>query len=162
MSSNYRNLLVNLGVIAKLEKMDKLNTMYQIFYREKPSFFTSLSRWYRDDNQDKTMLAVEELINQALLALENENYSSRESVKLFKYVYGCVDGLSNLRMTYKDKDSTYEHITILIETIKELPQTFPSIHQRYLEMYSNPMNSGPYEDLSCESSSSPSMHHPSP
>lgn len=142
--------MVNLGVVSKLEKMDKLNVMYQIFYREQPGLFTYLSRRWRQDSPDKTMCAVEELIDQAMVTLENNNFPLKQSVKLFKYLYESENGLVNLRSTYKEKDDIDERATILIEIVRDLPTTFPTLFEEYLLKYGDHTLPTINENLACE------------
>lgn len=149
MSNNYRNTLVNLGVIGKLEKMDKLNTFYQIFYREKPGILQSFQRWLRDDNQMKTSSAIEDLVNGAITAIENNVYDKTRTLKLYKYLLESENGIVNLRETYKNNDSTDEQLTIIIDTLRELPLTFPTLHREYLSKYIQVINEEEDEIVEC-------------
>lgn len=139
-NTKLRNVLVNLDVISKLEKMDKLNTYYQNFSREKPSMLTSLSRWVRSDDQMKTCLALEELINTCISLIRNHEYDENSSVKLVRYLMASRQGLDNLRYTYSDNEITYAMLTLIIETVDDIPKMFKDIYKRVEEEYKTTTN----------------------
>lgn len=135
MGSNYRNMLVNLDVLSKVEKLDKLCTCYKIFYREKAGFYTWLSRRYRLENKDKSIEGVETLINTCFLSLERKTYQDKDLVKLIKYIMDARQGLLNLKYTYSEHDDTVASLRILLEIIDDLPTNYPDLYAKYLEKY---------------------------
>lgn len=124
-NTSLRNILVNLDVISKVEKMDKLNTYYKNFVREKPGMFTSLARWIRNDDQIKTCNGIEDLINSCMNLLKGTDLNEASTIKLLRYMLSCRIGLENLRHTYIENDTTNAMLTLLIETLDELPKMFP-------------------------------------
>lgn len=138
-NTNLRNILVNLDVISRLEKMDKLNTYYQNFIREKPSVITSFSRWFRNDDQLKTCMSLEALVNQCMDSLSKKQFDDNSSIKLIKYLMASRNGIENLRYTYSDNDTTNAMLTLIIETIDEIPNMFKEWYKKVEEEYKHNM-----------------------
>lgn len=131
MSNNLTDILVNLDVIAQVAKMEKLNTFYSKFEREKPSWITPIKRYWRGDYSEKTVNAIDKLVDAAVKSIEKQSYDERTLFKIYKFLMRAVAGLKNLRYTYDDIDSTRSHLSIIIDRLEELPTLFTVFNKRY-------------------------------
>lgn len=123
----HTNMLINLEVISGLEKMDKLNTFYNVFQREKPGVLTTMKRWIRDDSKDRTVNAIHRLVRDSIIAIKEKKYNDIQLYDLYRYTVKAKRGLQNLLSTYNEYDAVTAHITIIINEIEKLEDKYREI-----------------------------------
>jgi len=109
--------LINLKVISKLKRGEKLNTRFYRFTIEStsllsPSFFT---RWVNGESRDQTVDAVDSLVSSCIV--QGSQMNEQEISKLIDQLFQVGRGLKNLIETYKDDCTTCAGIELVLEKI---------------------------------------------
>jgi hypothetical protein len=111
---------INLKVISKLEKGQKLNCKNDLFTIENPGglfYYTSFLRWIRDDSRKSTFNSLSELIKECLHDIEKETFGCDNTKKLIVELILSLNGIKNLISTY-ELDITFQaSMELLIDSI---------------------------------------------
>ena len=104
--------LVNLKVVARLKRGQKLNTRMHYFQIVDKSIFNTMSifRWINGESREQTISSLTELVKSCI---NKDVLSSEDTLIVVEEVIKTSQGLCNLVFTYSD-DSTVESSLILI------------------------------------------------
>ena len=114
------NLLINLKIIALLEKNDKISINDELIIIDHNTLFQGMKRWWFESNRMKGIIFIETLINtidtnyKTLIRKTKTTPANNKLINTIQlYLTNAVDGLENMKLTYKD-DKEY---TSKIDTI---------------------------------------------
>lgn len=109
--------IVNLKVVAKLKKGDKLNTRLQHYGIEPPGIFStaSIMRWINGESRRQTINALDTLITSCI---KQANLSDNEIATLVEQLYHTSTGIENLIFTYKDDVTSVSGLELIIQKIR--------------------------------------------
>lgn len=105
-------LFRNMEVVGKLQEYDKLSTVRQDFYIDKPSYTTACIRTFRGDRYDLNVQNIENNIDELIRGVQSINdpvYTLRATEHLKK----ARRGLVNLERTYIDRVQAQAAILVL-------------------------------------------------
>jgi hypothetical protein len=106
-------IVINLKLLETLDKNQKLVTRDSYLNIESRSLIPEfIRRWNRQDNRNETILKINNIINQAIVNINNEKYNIKE------YLYKSKIGISNLKQTYSTCSQTCARLDILLDKIK--------------------------------------------
>lgn len=110
---------INLKVISKLEKGQKLNCKNELFTIENPGLFNyqAVLRWFREDSRKTTFNSLSELIKECLHDIEKESFGKDNTKKLIVELILSVNGLKNLMNTYESDVTFQASMELLIDSI---------------------------------------------
>ena len=114
------NLLINLKIIGLLEKNDKISINDELIKIDHNTLFQGMKRWWFESNRMKGIIFIETLINtidtnyKTLIRKTKTTPANNKLINTIQlYLTNAVDGLENMKLTYKD-DKEY---TSKIDTI---------------------------------------------
>lgn len=135
--------ITNLKILSKIKQQDKLFFENNHFSIDTWSYMQPITRWYYNESRVSTVRYLEEFISKVFetidiiydsemksgVSLDNTYYTriSGNSSPVFKEensaliltfineMKNCIDGLNNLKQTYKDDISTVSSIDLIIE-----------------------------------------------
>uniref|UniRef100_A0A6C0EHW6 Uncharacterized protein n=1 Tax=viral metagenome TaxID=1070528 RepID=A0A6C0EHW6_9ZZZZ len=114
------NLLINLKIIGLLEKNDKISINDELIIIDHNTLFQGMKRWWFESNRMKGIIFIETLINtidtnyKTLIRKTKTTPANNKLINTIQlYLTNAVDGLENMKLTYKD-DKEY---TSKIDTI---------------------------------------------
>ena len=113
--------LINLKVVAKIKRGDKLNTRLQQFSIETNSgtfgnIAGSFFRYFSGESRMQTVFALDTLITSSIAKTHGLNCEELEAFKLQLYQTG--GGIENLIYTYKDDQTTTSGLELVSQKIK--------------------------------------------
>lgn len=109
--------IINLKVVSKLKRGEKLNTRFYRFTIESTNLLSTsaIFRWLNGESRDQTIDALDSLISSCV----NQNgLSERENTDLVEQLLSASEGIKNLAQTYKDDQTTCAGIEMILEKIK--------------------------------------------
>lgn len=114
-------LWINLKVLGKLPAFAKLNTFHELFYIETGTFYNPIGIWrlLRGDNRTLALKRINMLIEQAKLVLSLHENTALE-INLTNHLYKSIEGVSNLKKTYENDETTIAALDRLLDKIKNL------------------------------------------
>ena len=106
-------LIINLKVLSKLDKNNKLTTKEK-FLNLQSSYMLpeALSRWWNGDNRDESLKFLDNLATKSIKFL-NENDDLLQNIK------ESLIGLENLKDTYSKCTQTNARLDVIIEKINK-------------------------------------------
>lgn len=109
--------VINLKVVAKLKRGDKLNTRLYRFTIEETSIFSPafFFRWVNGESRDQTIDALDTLISSCIT---QNGLSQRETMDLVDQLMMTSRGIKNLAETYKDDQTCVAGIEMILEKIE--------------------------------------------
>ena len=115
-SSIDTNRIVNLKVIAKLKRGDKLNTRLHRFTIDRTSVFSPafIYRWVNGESREQTIDSIDSLITSCVTQV---GLDERETNDLVEQLVVATEGIRNLAQTYKDDQTACAGIEMIIEKI---------------------------------------------
>lgn len=117
---------INLKIISKLEKGQKLNCKRELFTIEQQDMFyySSILRWIREDSRHRTFTALSNLIKDCLNDIEFNTYGSHNTKKLIIQLISSLNGIKSLMYTY-DSDITFQSsMELLIDSIEIVKEKY--------------------------------------
>ena len=108
--------LVNLKVVARLKRGQKLNTRMHYFQIvDKSSFYPSaFYRWINGESREQTISSLTELVNSCI----NTDVLRKDDIPIIvEEVVKTSAGLCNLIFTYSDETTVESALTLIIEQI---------------------------------------------
>ena len=138
--------LTNLKILSQIKDGDKLYYLNGIFSIDSPTYTQGIFRWYYSESRNITLKNLEDLLSNLFKtidliykkelnteqSLENNYYSrmisksnnnifneegKNELLTFITEMKNCINGLSNLKLTYKVDISTVSSIDVIIEKI---------------------------------------------
>ena len=108
--------IINLKVVGKIKRGEKLNTRFYRFTIEttsmlSPQFFY---RWLNGESRDQTIDALDSLISSCV---NQSGLSERENIDLVDQLIHASSGIKNLAQTYKDDQTTCAGFEMILEKI---------------------------------------------
>ena len=112
--------VINLKVVAKLKRGQKLNTRLQQYTIEPTpgtiSAFTSgVVRWFGGESRLQTVQSLDNLVTSCI---RRGNLTADELQCLVKQMYETSLGVDNLMITYKDDDTTVSGLELIQQKIR--------------------------------------------
>lgn len=109
--------VINLKVVAKLKRGDKLNTRLYRFTIDETSIFSPafFLRWVNGESRDQTIDALDTLISSCIT---QNGLSQRETTDLVDQLMMTSRGIKNLAETYKDDQTCVAGIEMILEKIE--------------------------------------------
>jgi hypothetical protein len=112
--------VINLKVVAKLKRGQKLNTRLQQYTIEPTpgtiSAFTSgVVRWFGGESRLQTVQSLDNLVTSCI---RRTNLTADELQCLVKQMYETSLGVDNLMTTYKDDDTTVSGLELIQQKIR--------------------------------------------
>ena len=106
-------LIINLKVLSKLDKNNKLTTKEK-FLNLQSSYLLpeAISRWWNGDNRDESLKFLDNLATKSIKFL-NENDDLLQNIK------ESLVGLENLKDTYSKCTQTNARLDVIIEKINK-------------------------------------------
>lgn len=108
--------LVNLKVVARLKRGQKINTRMHYFQIVDKSVLNSMAifRWFNGESREQTISSLTELINSCI----NTDILKKDDIPiLIEELIKTSGGLCNLIFTYSDDSTVESSLTLLIEHI---------------------------------------------
>jgi len=106
--------IINLKILQKLEKNQKLITRGDYLNIEPPSLIPEfIRRWNRQDNRHETLKKINTIVNTAI-DLINKN---EDTYNIKNYLDGSKEGINNLKETYSTCSQTCARIDIILDKI---------------------------------------------
>lgn len=105
-------LFRNMEVVGKLQECDKLSTVHQDFYIDKPGYTTGWARLCRGDRYDLNVQNIENNIDELIRGVRSTNdpvYTMRAT----EHLKNARRGLVNLERTYIDRVQAQAAILVL-------------------------------------------------
>lgn len=123
---------INLKVISKLEKGQKLNCKNDLFTIESPGLFyySSFLRWFRDDSRKSTFNALSELMKECLHDIERNTFGQDNTKKLIVELISSLSGLKNLMNTYEADVTFQASMELLIDSINIVKTKYDEENKR--------------------------------
>ena len=124
-----KNSLINLKVLALLEKNQKISINDNLIVIDYNTLFQGLRRWRYESNREKTIIFIDNLINnldtdyKKLIKKKNTVSNNKLINTIQLYLRNCIDGLENMKYTYKDdkeNSNKLDNIILKIKTILNL------------------------------------------
>ena len=122
--NNYDTILLNLKIIAQIEKGVKLTTKDGVLavesYGMVPEF---VRRWIYSDSRQKTIDKIKNTMDTACEQLKHLRVSEEPKreyyeIKIAKELFKCRKGLDNLKVTYHGDSSMVAKLDLIIDQIK--------------------------------------------
>ena len=112
---NIEDVIVNLKVISKLTKNQKINTYQTHLNIEQKALIPEWARrWARQDNRDTALIKINNNID---MAIEYDKANSSKQYAIKSYLRDCKPGLEHLKETYILCTQTGSRIDLLIDKI---------------------------------------------
>ena len=106
-------IIINLKILQKLEKNQKLITRGAYLNIEAPSLIPEfIRRWNRQDNRVETLKRINTIVNSAI-----ENLDKNETFNIKEYLVGSKEGINNLKETYSTCSQTCARLDIILDKI---------------------------------------------
>ena len=119
------NLLINLKMIGLLEQNDKIAIDNELIVIDHTSLFQGIKRWWFESNRMKGIVFIENLINtidtiyKKLIKKDTvENNKLINTIQL--YLNNSIDGLTNMKLTYKNDTEYTTKIDGIIFNIRKI------------------------------------------
>ena len=117
------NILVNLKVIALLEKNEKISVTGDLIVIDYDTLFQGIRRWWHESNREKGITFIDNLINNIdreykQLIKKNTISNNRLINTIQLYLRNAVDGLENMKYTYKNDKENINKLDDIIFKIK--------------------------------------------
>lgn len=108
-------IIINLNVLAELEKNKKLLTKQQYLNIDNSNykFFQSITRWFNGESRDETIKRLDNLIQLGIKNIENKK-------EIKEYLLKSIKGLTNLQNTYCDCPQSQARLKVIIDKINAL------------------------------------------
>lgn len=117
--------MVNLKVVSKLKRGQKLNTRMHYFQIVEKSVFNSVGffRWLNGESREQTISSLTELVNSCI----NTDVLKKDEIPIIvKEVVKTSEGLCNLIFTYSDDSTVESSLTLIIEQIERFVEKYGS------------------------------------
>lgn len=106
-------IIINLKILQKLEKNQKIITRGAYLNIESPSLIPEfIRRWNRQDNRVETIKRINTIVNSAI-----ENLDKNEIFNIKEYLIGSKEGINNLKETYSTCSQTCARLDIILDKI---------------------------------------------
>ena len=119
-----KNILINLKVIALLEENQKISINGNLIEIDYNTLFQGIRRWWYESNREKGIIFIDTLINNVdsdykqLIKKKNTVSNNKLINTIQLYLRNCVDGLKNMKDTYKDDTENINKLDDIISKIK--------------------------------------------
>ena len=118
------NLLINLKVLGLLEKNQKVSINGNLIVIDYNTLFQGIRRWWYESNREKGIIFIGTLINnldskyKQLIRKKNTISNNKLINTIQLYLKNCIDGLQNMKHTYKDDTENINKLDDIISKIK--------------------------------------------
>lgn len=108
--------LINLKVVAKLKRGQKLNTRLQHYTIEPPGILSPAGfvRWVNGESRRQTIQALDNLVSSCVY---QNNLQHEEKMALVEQLYYTAEGIKNLVFTYVNDDTTVSGLELILQKI---------------------------------------------
>ena len=118
------NLLINLKVLALLEKNQKISVNGDLILIDYNTLFQGIRRWWYESNREKGIIFIDTLINNVdsnykqLIRKQNTVANNKLINTVQLYLRNGIDGLENMKHTYKEDPENINKLDDIILKIK--------------------------------------------
>jgi len=118
------NVLINLKVLALLEKNQKISINGNLIVIDYNTLFQGIRRWWYESNREKGIIFIDTLINNVdsdykKLIRKRNTVSNNKLINTIQlYLRNSIDGLENMKHTYKDDTENINKLDNIISKIK--------------------------------------------
>ena len=119
------NLLINLKVIALLEKNQKISINGNLIVIDYNTLFQGIRRWWYESNREKGIIFIDTLINNVdsdykqLIRKKKNTVSNNKLINTIQlYLRNSIDGLENMKHTYKEDPGNSHKLDDIISKVK--------------------------------------------
>jgi len=106
-------IIINLKLIEKIKKSQKISTRDLYLNIESPSLVPEcIRRWRRQDSRDTAIKKINEIVNTAMMVLDDEGI--KDNLK------NSVKGIVNLKETYVSCNQTCARLDTIIDKINAI------------------------------------------
>jgi hypothetical protein len=110
----YEEIVVNLKILEKIEKYQKLNTQDKFLNIETKSIVPeAIRRWRRGDDRNNAILQIQASVTNGVDLMT-------QHPALKKYLSNSVQGIENLKITYSGCSQTCARLDTIIDKIREV------------------------------------------
>ena len=107
-------IMINLKILHKLEKNQKLITRGSYLNVETPSLVPEfLRRWNRQDNRTETLKKINVIVNAAIDLINKHD----DTFNIKEYLTNAKEGINNLKETYSTCCQTCARLDIILDKI---------------------------------------------
>lgn len=110
--------MLNLKVVGMLRPHERLSTMGNRVFVDRPSVWQGLRRWIRGDHRKLNVDVLDQVFGSALLMLRNSNDEQRRLRVAHEMLQACT-GLRNLQATYEQDTETVARLQLLIDSVRD-------------------------------------------
>ena len=110
--------MLNLKVVGMLRPHERLSTMGNRVFVDRPSVWQGLRRWIRGDHRKLNVDVLDQVFGSALLMLRNSNDEQRRLRVAHEMLQACT-GLRNLQATYEQDAETVARLQIIIDSVRD-------------------------------------------
>lgn len=128
--------LINLKVVAKLKRGQKLNTRLQHYTIEPPGILSPAGflRWVNGESRRQTIQALDNLVSSCVY---QNNLSFEEKGALVEQLYFSAEGIKNLLFTYVNDDTTVSGLELILQKIYYFIQVNGGYNPPQMQIYPN-------------------------
>ena len=136
----YKRLIDNISIIQHINVDEKIGFDNQECYIDTYTYYQGLSRWWYDNNRQKSYMFIEKAVHEIIDIYEDlskqyphrhitnkKSINKRKQHTIKKYrtdiqneLYKCMSGLTNLKYTYKTDIEYCNQIDHLMDKIKSI------------------------------------------
>lgn len=95
-------LIVTLELFGKIRNGDKVNITENNINIEHPTWISSIKRWYSDDNRNKTLEFLQNLVQKSSNQFKQLEEKKICNDRLIRSTYNAIIGIRCLTFTYSD------------------------------------------------------------
>lgn len=120
-------ILINLKIISHIQKNEKLTKSFNGFISiDQQSSYQFIKRFIFNDSRNHTISEINSILNETHLYISeilnsNSNHLNIELINiLYNELSNCINGIYNLKFTYKDDLNISSQLDIIILKINHL------------------------------------------
>jgi len=112
-------------IIGSLLPHQKLNAKSDLLVVETSSWIEFLYRWMRGDDREICLRRIEQLFDEAILAVESAGRLQDQKLqkKYLSHISSCMPGLTNMKQTYAEDATTIAKLDFFLEQCEEIIST---------------------------------------
>ena len=127
-----KKILINLKVISRIEKGDRLYANKQILELDKgKGLLTAFYRWFKEESREQTIYQIHYILENAIMYISNSIYhydfytnnKPAFDIQALNFMISelemSIGGLTNLKKTYQDDATIVAKIDVEIDLIRK-------------------------------------------
>ena len=135
-------ILINLKIISNIQKNEKLTKSFNGFISiDHQSSYQFIKRFIFNDSRNHTISEINSILNETHLYISemlkpNYNYLNVDLINiLYNELCNCINGISNLKFTYKDDLNISSQLDVIILKFNYLISLlYPILHSKVIKL----------------------------